>query len=154
MICRHLGPYFIQGILTGIKYAAFLRQDLSGLLEEITLFDRERMWFQHDGCPAHYSKVARTVLNTKYPGRWIGRRGPIPWPVLSQDLTSLDFNLWGKIKCIVYKDKPTTPEEMRQRITAACASITSQEIDNAYRSFIKRLQHCINEDGQHFEHLL
>ncbi|XP_076652404.1 uncharacterized protein LOC143358814 [Halictus rubicundus] len=73
ILCSKIvGPYFIQGTLTGIKYAAFLRQDLSGLLEEITLFDRERMWFQHDGCPAHYSKVAGTVLNMKYPGRWIG----------------------------------------------------------------------------------
>ncbi|XP_076643546.1 uncharacterized protein LOC143353824 [Halictus rubicundus] len=105
--CRRpiIGPYFIQGTLTGIKYAAFLRQDLSGLLEEITLFDRERMWFQHAGCLAHYSKVARTVLNTKYPGRWIGRRGPIPWPARSPDLTkdycSMCFNyVSGNQQCL------------------------------------------------------
>ena len=51
------------------------------------------MWYQHDGAPAHFSIAARQVLNDKYPNRWIGRGGPVPWPPRSPDLTPLDFFL-------------------------------------------------------------
>ncbi|KAJ8893016.1 hypothetical protein PR048_005597 [Dryococelus australis] len=37
-----------------------------------------------------------------FPGRWIGRDGPISWPPWSPNLTSLDFFMWGYVKDIVY----------------------------------------------------
>lgn len=49
------------------------------------------MWFQHDGCPAHFSLVARQKLIEKFSNRWIGRGGSVVWPARSPDLTPLDF---------------------------------------------------------------
>ena len=49
----------------------------------------------YDGAPAHFSIAARQVLNDKYPNRWIGRGGPVPWPPRSPDLTPLDFFFMG-----------------------------------------------------------
>ncbi|CAH2092094.1 unnamed protein product [Euphydryas editha] len=30
------------------------------------------MWFQQDGCPAHYARAVRDYLNEEYPDRRIG----------------------------------------------------------------------------------
>ncbi|GFX27942.1 uncharacterized protein TNCV_3083631 [Trichonephila clavipes] len=60
------------------------------------------MWFQHDVAPAHFSADVRSILDTAYPGRWIGRGGSVNWPVRSPDLSCLDFFLWGHMKSIVY----------------------------------------------------
>jgi len=107
--------------LNGIKYQNFLEQELP-LLEDVALDVRQSMWFQHDGCPAHYS-IAREVLDRDYNGRWIDRGGPINWPARSPDLTSPDFFLWGYLKDKVYQQVPTTRENMIERIRNACAEI-------------------------------
>ena len=35
--------------------------------------------FQQDGAPLHFTLDVRTLLDSKFPNRWIGRRGPIEW---------------------------------------------------------------------------
>ncbi|KZC13210.1 hypothetical protein WN55_05887 [Dufourea novaeangliae] len=56
------------------------------------------MWFQHDGCPAHYAKESRQLLQRQFPNRWIGRDGEFPWPPRSPELTPLNVFLWGTLK--------------------------------------------------------
>jgi hypothetical protein len=51
--------------------------------------------FQKDGVPAHYLGEVREYLNTRFPGRWIGRAAPIAWQPRSPALTHLDLFLWG-----------------------------------------------------------
>lgn len=86
-----IGPLFIEGTLNGEKYCNLLQDELPILLEDVPLVVRQNMWFQHDGCPAHYSTIAREVLNHYFNDRWIGRGGPVNWPARSPDLSSLDF---------------------------------------------------------------
>ncbi|PRD19263.1 UNVERIFIED_CONTAM: hypothetical protein NCL1_57865 [Trichonephila clavipes] len=59
------------------------------------------MWFQHDGAPARFSADVRSALDTAYPGRWIGRGGPVNWPARSPDLSCIYFFLWGHMKSLV-----------------------------------------------------
>jgi hypothetical protein len=148
-----VGPYFFNGNLNGMMYRAFLQDILPQLMEDIPLATRRIMWYQQDGCPAHFSLPVRLVLNTLYPGRWIGRSGPRSWPARSPDLTPMDFYLWGRLKEIVYFERPTTVEEMQARIVQACAQITPEEIQNAQQGFKRRLTRCIHANGQQFEHL-
>jgi hypothetical protein len=42
-------------------------------------------------------------LDRTFPGRWIGRDGPMPWPPRSSDITPLDFFLWGYVKSNVFR---------------------------------------------------
>lgn len=77
--------------LTGNDYANFLRTDMSELLENVFLEQRQQMYFQHDGAPPHISLRACRVLNERYRNRWIGRGGPMHWPARSPDLTPMDF---------------------------------------------------------------
>lgn len=107
-----IGPHIIEGNLNGEKYRDILENELPTLLEDLSLEVRNIMWFQHDGCPAHYSLVARETLDRKFSDRWIGRAGPVNWPARSPDLTSPDFFLWGYLKDKVYKQIPTTREDM------------------------------------------
>src|SRR5580765_6641648 len=93
------------------------------MLEDIPLARLVDMYFQQDGAPPHYSRLVTEHLNLTFPGRWIGRGGPINWPARSPDLTPLDFYLWGHLKEKVYHDRPTTPENMKERIRNACRDI-------------------------------
>ncbi|KZC06745.1 hypothetical protein WN55_07296 [Dufourea novaeangliae] len=99
------------------------------------------MWLQHDGCPAHYARSLRDALNEFY----------LNTP-RSPDLTPLDFFLWGALKNAVCQEVPTTPENMEERIIAACARISLETIRRDVA--IRRLQLCIDANGHHFEHLL
>lgn len=148
-----IGPYFFDGNLTGNQYAAFLENILPILLEEIPLGIRQTMWFQQDGCPAHYALIARQRIDATFGARWIGRGGPVAWPARSPDLTPLDFYLWGRIKEMVYKEAPTTRQDMMNRIQVACRSLSGEEISRAVNSVSRRAQRCIRENGRHFEHL-
>lgn len=149
-----IGPVFFEGMLTGLKYANFLRDELPGLLEDVPLAHRFQMFYQHDGCPAHFSQLARNVLDAEFPGRWIGRGGPIHWPARSPDLTKPDFFLWGDIKSKVYEDVPTTAENMKERIRAACNGISEETLIEVNNSFRRRIEKCIEVEGHQFEHLL
>lgn len=148
-----IGPYFFEGTLNGIRYAEFLGNDLIDLLENVPLLMRARMWFQQDGCPAHFSLVARNTINQLFPNRWIGRGSTVVWPPRSPDCTPLDFFLWGRIKDIVYTEKPTTRDDMKLRIRNACLLLSNEEILRATDSVTRRAQQCLEVNGRHFEHL-
>lgn len=148
-----IGPFVFNGHLNGQMYLNFLRNELPVLLEDVALDTRASMWYQHDGCPAHFSREVRDFLDISYPNRWIGRGSLFPWPARSPDLTVLDFYLWGRIKDLVFKTRPTTPENMVERIQGAIQNISRAEIETSVFSTRRRLEQCILNNGQHFEHL-
>jgi len=76
------------------------------------------MFFMHDGAPPHFSRIARQYLNDHFPGKWIGRYGPVAWPPRSPDLNPIDFYLWGYVKNKVYSTPVTTVNELWERIVA------------------------------------
>ena len=80
---------------------------------------RERMWIQHDGAPHHFSVDVRKHLSAVFPGRWIGRGGPIPWPTRSPDLNPLHYFLWEYLKSLVFETPVETDMELVARIVAA-----------------------------------
>lgn len=149
-----IGPYFIDGNLNAEKYSQFLTTDLPVLLEEVPLQIRLAMWYQHDGCPAHFAYAVRDILNRLFPNKWIGRGGPVPWPPRSPDLTAPDFFLWGMLKEKCYADIPTTPDDMKQRIRNACANISRKTLRDVQEAFKRRIRKCLEVNGHHFEHML
>lgn len=48
-----VGPFVIDGILNGLRYLAFLRNDLPLLMEDVDLETSGQMWLQQDGAPPH-----------------------------------------------------------------------------------------------------
>ena len=106
-----------------------------------TIFERQ----------CHWGLKVRAYLDTKFPGRWIGRDGPTPWSPRSPDLTPLDFFLWGFIKTQVFKTPVTDLVELRHRIIAAFAKVTRLMLSNAWRETASRLQELQKNGGTHIE---
>ena len=149
-----IGLVFLPHRLNGNNFIHFLQHDFEDLLDNLPLARIQNLWLQLDGAPAHYALQVRQWLDENYPGRWIGRGGPVAWPPRSPDLTPLDFFLWGHIKNTVYRTAPDNVEELRQRILAAAATITPEMLGNVQRSIRRRLERCVAMGGQNFEHLL
>lgn len=149
-----IGPFVFNDHLNGNRYLEFLENDLPELLENVPLQTRIDMWFQHDGCPAHFARNVRELLDNRFPNRWIGRGSLFSWPPRSPDLTCLDFYLWGRIKDLVYQTRPTNREDLIERIRFAINSISRAEIEAAVASTSRRIHLCLNHDGQHFEQFL
>ena len=105
------------------NYIIFIRDIVPKMLENVPLQVRQRLWFQHDGVPAHTDLDVREYLNEVYPNRWIGRGGPVQRPPRSPDLTPMDFFIWGKMKSLVYETPIETPEELVARVAEAAAII-------------------------------
>lgn len=151
-----IGPYVLPSRLNGETYRTFLAQVLPELLNDVPLHVRQRMWFQHDGAPAHFSGIARQHLDATFPGRWIGRGGPIPWPPRSPDLSPIDFFLWGYMKSLVYETPVESDMDLMARIVAASGVVadTPGILANVRRSMRRRCAACITSAGRNFEHLL
>jgi hypothetical protein len=43
------------------------------------------------------------TMKMHFPGKWIGRQGPITWPPRPPDFSPLHFFPWGYIKVLVYQ---------------------------------------------------
>lgn len=153
---RVIGPFELPPRLNGARYLQFLRSDLETLLEDIPQEVRERMWLQHDGAPAHYSRQVTEYLNESYPNRWIGRGGTIAWPPRSPDLNPLDYFLWGYFKEAVYETSITNEGELRQKLNLVAETVknNTRALGRLRRNFLRRCWLCIRARGRHFEHLL
>ncbi|GBM99458.1 hypothetical protein AVEN_133478-1 [Araneus ventricosus] len=81
----------------------------------------------------------------------IGNGGFVEWPPRSSDLTPLDLFLWGHIRGPVYASPPPTLQDLRRRITDACASVTPAMLHNVQREIQSRVQMCIVANGEHFD---
>lgn len=88
-----LGPVILPDILNGATYLDFLRESLPDFLEEVPLLERKKVIFQQDGAGPHNARIVTNFLNEQFPGRQMGRYGPIRWRARSPDLNPLDFVL-------------------------------------------------------------
>jgi len=118
-----IGLFVSDNNLTGNTYEVFLRNELPGLLEDISLMMRSQMYFQHDGSPPHYTRHVGEYLNESFPNRWLGRGGPVARPSRSSDLTPLDCYLWGHMNTLMYETKVDSRAALRHRIFVAAEHI-------------------------------
>lgn len=149
-----LGPVILPDILTGRTYVDFLTENLSDFLENVPLFERNKIIFQQDGAGPHNARIVTNYLNEHFPGRWMGRYGPIRWPARSPDLNPLDFFLWGYCKEVIYKTLPEDIEDLETRLRFAIWDIDEEVMENVGKNLLKRMRACVRMDGGHFEHLL
>jgi hypothetical protein len=100
---------------------------------------------------AHLEEV-REYLNTRFPGQWIGRAAPIAGSPRSQDLTPLEFFLWGVVKDRVFVPHlPAYVVEFRTRIIAAVAEVTPEMLSSVWQDSDYRWEVCRITNGSHIE---
>lgn len=149
-----IGPFFIEGNLNSEKYCNLLENEVCPTIAR--LVNLENVWYQHDGCPAHYTRNVMNILNVTFPDRWIGRGGILSWPPRSPDLAPCDFFLWPHLKNKIYKPNHSfnNIEELKQAIIGECRNITDRQLANVRRNFYNRLGYCLMENGGLFENLI
>ena len=86
-----IGPFILEGRLTGEAYLRFLQEELTRILEDVPLNTRSRIYFQHDGDPPHSSREVTNFLKGRFTGPWIGRGGAHNWPARSPVLSPPDY---------------------------------------------------------------
>lgn len=137
-----IGPYFFDGSVNAETYLQMLKDYVWPQVKG------KRLYFQQDGASAHYATVVRQWLDQKFTDRWIGRRGPIEWPARSPDLTPPDFFLWGYLKDIVYRDRPSNYDQLRRKIQEACSEIDAEMCRRACQNVLVRFKRCFETDGK------
>jgi hypothetical protein len=145
------GPFFFdERTVNGASYLNMLQNFFVPQLQQVPGLLR-RVIFQQDGAPPHFALDVRAYLDQTFTGRWIGRAGSLAWPPRSPDLNPLDFYLWGHIKTNVYRTKPGSIDELKQRITDSVAAIPAAHLQNAFREFERRIRLIIVNNGAHVE---
>jgi len=95
--------------------------------------------------------IGGRVITLGYP-KYTG--AGMDWHQYSPDLIPYDYFLWGTLKDIVYRNNPTTLDELEQSICAATESISVQTLQNVMTHFVARLRHLSSVSGYHFEHIV
>ena len=115
------------------------------VLDDVPFTLRVGMLFMHDGAPPHFSRIARQYLNYHFPGKWIGRNGPITWPPRSPDLNPIDFYFWGHVKNKDYSTPFTNVNEFWERIVATFNAIRNRpgQLERVRESMMRRINGCV-----------
>ena len=66
----------------------------------------------------------------------------------------LDYFLWEHLKSVVYQNHPRTLDDLKDVITTKCQRISTETLNRVKDNFTKRIDACINAEGEQFEHLL
>jgi hypothetical protein len=104
-----------------------------------------------DGAPSHFALDVRDWLDRHFPGRWLGRRGPHEWPAWSPDLTPCDFFLWDWAKEEVYHTKPTTLNELEDRIRHVLTNVPQEFLQKSVENIPHRLQRLVQNASAYVE---
>jgi hypothetical protein len=145
-----VGPFFLDGNITGASYLALLQQQFLPVAQEFPKF--HELVFMQDGAPPHWSLAVRNWLSDTLPNRWMGRSSPnLPWPPYSPDLTPMDFFLWGWVKQRVYRTPIADLIELRGRIEQAFLDLPMEMVNRSIHSYPRRLQRCMELDGKSVE---
>ena len=155
-----IGPYFFEedGVTVTVnseRYVAMLQNYLQPRMEEI--IENEGLgvvWFQQDGATAHTARISLNILRHMFPGRLVSLRGDLGWPARSPDLSICDFFLWGHLKERVFKSRPNTLPQLRERIIEEVNAIPRDMCERAVRNFKERLQQCVAANGRHLADII
>lgn len=154
-----LGPIFLESnetvdraVYNRILNTAFEEAKDKGWIDDF--------WFQQDGATPHIASENMALIRKTFGGRVISRNFPsaygegLAWPPYSPDLTPMDFFVWGTTKDKVYRNRPDTLSELRERIQSAFSSLSSETCRLVMENFEKRVRSLIVREGAHVEDII
>ena len=125
---------------------------LSQLIPEMTALSGGDFIFQQDGARSH-TKHTIAYIEDNFP-RNADILLPEDWPPHSLDLNPSNYAIWSFHAKQVYRVKIRDVDHLRERLGAAWAEISQEEIDQIIGSFRKRLRACLQAGGRRFEYKL
>ena len=131
----------------------YTEEMLPAMFSDIIRMRQNRAWcLQQDGAKAHTSRQSV---------EWLERDtfdliSPAQWPAKSPDLNGLDYCVWSILLERTQKNRGVIKsiEDLKTILTTAWNSIPQETLQNATKSWLNRLNQCIQARGSHFEHFL
>jgi hypothetical protein len=152
LLCdRVVGSFFFaEGTITGGIYQDMLENYFFLQIEDLERETGKLVISMQDGAPPHFCQSARKASNEKFPNAWIEGRTNI---LASQKPRSYPDGLflWGYVKNIVYGENIRDPRHLRNRITAAIATVTPDMIQRIWHEIEYCLDICRATNGVHIE---
>jgi len=148
-----IDPVTLEHDLRGRNYLDFPRNELPRPLEDVPSATRNGLYY-HDGASPHSILPVIHYLNETFPGRRNDRGGPVQWPPRAQDLTPLEFCLWGSIKSGFTQERCMLDTNWS---LTSCVLLPPRrnvkKLKRTTRDPRKRVAKCIEVDDGIFEHL-
>jgi len=145
------GPSKVFFVEPGAKINAdyYITKVLKPFFKDVhqRLFPDENFIFHQDSAPAHAAKKTIEYLRSQN----ISFISPEEWLPNSPDAAPCDFFLWGFLKNQIRKMKVTSERELKNAIRLCVRKVPQNMIDNALKSWPKRLRKIYEADGGHIE---
>ena len=103
------------------------------------------MKFHHDNAKHHVAKCVNSHLNNN--GFILIRHSPY-----SPDLAPSDFWLFDALKRQLTDHYDQN--SLKNEITAILKNLPKEEFLKTFNKWLERMQHCIDNEGNYFEHLI
>ncbi len=133
-----------QGI-TAARYLATMRRLRNAIRRRRPALWRRNSWIlHHDGAPAHRARRVRTFFENTATRLQ-------PHPTYSPDLAPADYWLFERIKKDLRGHRFANVDALINQICAVVGQITPVEFGAAFRRYRRRLQSCVNKQGDYFE---
>lgn len=145
---RIIGPIFFNYTINAERYRNNILQPF---IEQLHDDELEHGYFQQDGATAHTAAETITFLQQYFDNRLISRGR---YPARSPDLTVLDCYLFPRLKNKIYRNRLHTLDELKEAIEQEIRGITEQELQAVFNNMKRRVNLCLENNGQHFEHFL
>ena len=94
------------------------------------------------------------LLQEKFPGRVLSRKGDVNWPPRSCDLTPLDYFPWGYVKSKVYETKPRTVRDLKRNIEQTIEAIPLNMCADVMENWTFRIHSIHQSRGEHLNDIL
>ena len=114
--------------------------------------------WQQDGASIHRNADFLDVMDHIFEGRVLALGADRPplrgreWPPRSPDLNPLDFSIWGILKDRVYRPKPNSVDELKEKISREVQNLNREMLLRCSRNVHKRAHLYVQYQGGLFEH--
>lgn len=131
------GRYYKETVLPQVVSAMNDRRPITGTSKIMIL---------HDNASAHKTAAVNQYLSEN-------RISTLPHPAYSPDLAPCDFWLFPKLKEILAGNKFTRVQDLSRAVNSELRGISKDEYRAAFDKWRRRLQLCIEREGEYFEGL-
>lgn len=145
---RLIGPIFFDGNLNAERYRNNILEPFVNQLHDDEL---QMGHFQQDSARPHIAHETIRYLEQFFGNRLISTD---LFPPRSCDLTPLDYFLFPYLKNSIFKNQVHTIDDLRNGIIRQCEEIDENVLRNVFENMKRRVNLCLNVEGQHFQHLL
>ena len=113
----------------------------------------DQAWWQQDGASVHRTAKTMQYLDRQFNNRVLAMStiSGFDWPARSPDLNPLDFCVWGVLKEKVFKPRPQTVEELKDRIRFEVGRLDKSMLKRACQDVRFRCERVIIAGGGFIE---